>query len=433
VTSDERHATDEKQLSAAWPGDDASANLVLTLCAPSSCRGQVMPIKNRIAEYHAEMTGWRQHMHANPETAFEEFDTSDFVAARLTEFGIEVHRGLAGTGVVGILHGHSGPTGRAIGLRADMDALNMTEGNDFAHRSRRPGKMHACGHDGHTTMLLGAARYLAETRNFDGTVSFIFQPAEEGQGGGKRMVEEGLFDKFPVDMVFGLHNWPDLPPGEMAVRPGPIMAGADQFEIRITGRGGHAALPHQTVDPVVVAAQLILAIQTLVSRTISPIDSGVVSVTQVQAGSAYNIIPADVVLRGTVRSLNHTIRDHLESRLRHLVETLPPAFGATGAIDYRVGYPPTVNDEAPAELCAAVAGRLVGTDKVHQGLGPSMGAEDFAFMLGVRPGAYAWIGQGGGPSGCLLHNTRYDFNDGILPIGASYWADLVETVLERAP
>jgi hippurate hydrolase len=308
----------------------------------------------------------------------------------------------------------------------------MTEANEFEHRSRKPGKMHACGHDGHTTMLLGAARYLAETRNFSGTVNFIFQPAEEGKGGGKRMVEEGLFRQHPCDMVFGLHNWPDLPPGEIAVRPGPVMAGADQFDITVKGNGGHAALPHQTIDPVVVAAQIVLAAQTLVSRSISPIDSGVVSITQIQAGSAHNIIPGEVTLRGTVRALSPRVRENLEAGLRRIVETIPQAFGASGTIDYRIGYPPTINHENPAQIAAAIARTLVGDGRVHEGLGPSMGAEDFAFMLEQRPGAYAWIGQGGGPSGCLLHNPRYDFNDEILPVGASYWASLVETVLPRA-
>ncbi|MFM2044525.1 MAG: hypothetical protein RLY86_3101 [Pseudomonadota bacterium] len=391
-----------------------------------------MPIINRIAEFHADMTEWRHQIHAHPETAFEEVQTSALVAAKLGEWGIEVHRGLAGTGVVGVLHGAGGPNGRSIGLRADMDALNMTEENGFAHASRIPGKMHACGHDGHTTMLLGAARYLAETRNFDGTVNFIFQPAEEGKGGGRRMVEEGLFEKFPCDLVFGLHNWPDLPPGEMMVRPGPIMAGADQFEIAIAGRGGHAAIPHLAVDPVVISAQLILAIQTLVSRRLSPIDSGVVSVTQVIAGSAYNVIPQDVVLRGTVRALDPKVRDELEEGLRHLVQTMPPAFGGSGELRYHRGYPPTINHVEPTRLSAAVAEKVAGAGRVHDDLGPSMGAEDFAFMLNKRPGSYAWIGQGGSASGCMLHNPRYDFNDEILPMGASYWATLVETALPRA-
>jgi len=391
-----------------------------------------MPIVNRIAEFHPDMTEWRRHIHANPETAFEEFATSDFVAAKLAEFGVEVHRGIAGTGVVGVLHGNGGPNGRAIGLRADMDALPMQEENEFGHRSRNPGKMHGCGHDGHTAMLLGAARYLAETRNFSGTVNFIFQPAEEGQGGGRRMVEEGLFDRFPCDQVFGLHNWPDLPPGEFSVRPGPMMAGTDTFDIRIAGRGGHAALPHQSVDPIIIGSQMVLAIQTIISRNVSPIEAGVISVTQFHAGSAYNVIPEEVVLRGTVRALKPEVRDLLEGNLRRIVETLPQSFGSSATLTYYRGYPPTINHAGPAELARGVAERLVGEDRVHRDVGPSMGGEDFAYMLNARPGCYVWLGQGGGPSGCMLHNPRYDFNDDILPIGASYWATLVETTLPRA-
>jgi len=389
-----------------------------------------MAIVNRIAEFHADMTAWRHRIHAHPELAFEEFQTSDLVAATLEGFGVEVHRGLAGTGVVGVLHGAGGP-GRAIGLRADMDALPMQEANDFAHASRIPGKMHACGHDGHTTMLLGAARYLAETRNFDGTVHFIFQPAEEGKGGGRRMVEEGLFDRFPCDMVFGMHNWPGMPAGTMMVKPGPVMAGADQFEITITGHGGHAAIPHKAIDPVVVAAQVILAVQTLVSRTIDPVDGGVVSITQMQGGSAYNIIPESVMLAGTVRALTPAVRQSLEDGLRRIVQTLPPVFGATGSLMYRVGYPPTINHAEPSVLAAAAAARVVGEAQVSHDEKPSMGAEDFSFMLNQRPGCYVWVGQGGEAGGCMLHNQKYDFNDEILPIGASYWATLVEQILPR--
>lgn len=392
-----------------------------------------MPIINRIAEFHADMTEWRRHIHENPETAFEEFKTSEFVAGKLKEFGIEVHRDIAGTGVVGVLHGEGGPTGRAIGLRADMDALNMEEANSFAHASKVPGKMHGCGHDGHTTMLLGAARYLAETRNFAGTVNFIFQPAEEGAGGGRRMVEEGLFTRFPCDMVFGMHNWPDLPPGQIVVKEGPIMAGADQFEIKVAGKGGHAALPHHTIDPIVIAAHIITATQTVVSRNISPIESGVISITQVHAGSAYNVIPEEVILRGTVRALSHEVRELLETRLRHIVETVPVTFGSTATINYRRGYPPTVNHGgAPYELAAQVARKVAGEDNVLNNVGPSMGAEDFAFMLQERPGSYVWVGQGGSELGCLLHNPRYDFNDDIMPLGTSYWATLVETALPKA-
>ncbi|WP_049974347.1 amidohydrolase, partial [Azospirillum sp. B4] len=307
--------------------------------------------------------------HENPEVAFEETQTSDFVAGKLAEFGIDVHRGLAGTGLVGVLRGEGQDTGQTIGLRADMDALPMQEENTFAHASKVAGKMHACGHDGHTTMLLGAARYLAETRNFSGTVNFIFQPAEEGAGGGKRMVEEGLFDQFPCDMVFGMHNWPELPPGQMGVRAGPVMAGADRFEITIQGRGGHAALPHLSVDPVVVASQLVLAAQTLVSRNISPVECGVVSITRIHAGTAYNIIPNEVKLAGTVRALTAEIRQQLEDGLRHLVRTLPPVFGATGELTYYLGYPPTINHADPSAIAAEVAAKVVGAENIHGNLG----------------------------------------------------------------
>jgi hippurate hydrolase len=292
--------------------------------------------------------------------------------------------------------------------------------------------MHACGHDGHTAMLLGAAKYLAETRNFEGTVNFIFQPAEEGAGGGRRMVEEGLFETFPCDMVFGMHNWPDMAPGEIAVRPGPIMAGADRFEITLTGFGGHAALPHHATDPIVAGAHLVTAIQTLVSRNLDPVRGGVVSVTQFHAGSAFNIIPGEAKLAGTVRALEPQVRDQLEEGLRRLVETLPPVFGAKGELIYHRGYPPTINHVEPTAICAGVAKALVGAERVHEVFDPSMGAEDFSFMLNARPGSYVWVGQGGSASGCMLHNARYDFNDEILPLGASYWASLVETVLPRA-
>lgn len=390
-----------------------------------------MAIKNRIAEFHSDMTAWRRQIHENPETAFEEVKTSELVASKLAAFGVEVHRGLAGTGVVGVLRGAGADTGRTIALRADMDALPMQEANDFAHASKVPGKMHACGHDGHTAMLLGAARYLAETRNFSGTVNFIFQPAEEGAGGGQRMVQEGLFDKFPCEMIFGMHNWPELPPGTIAVKTGPVMAGADRFDIVVRGRGGHAALPHLGVDPIVAASHLVLALQTLVSRAISPVECGVVSVTRFEAGTAYNIIPGEVKLAGTIRALTAEIRAQLEAGLRHMVETLPPTFGASAELTYHHGYPPTVNHAEPSRIAVGIAQALVGPDKVLTEVNPSMGAEDFSYMLNERPGTYIWVGQGGSELGCLLHNTRYDFNDEILPLGASYWANLVETVLTR--
>ncbi len=389
-----------------------------------------MPIHNSIAALKEEMTAWRRDIHAHPETAFEEVRTAGLVAERLRGWGIDVATGLAGTGVVGTLRGRGGGTG-SIGLRADMDALNMTEANALPYRSQNPGKFHGCGHDGHTTMLLGAARYLAETRNFDGTVRFIFQPAEEGAGGGRRMVEEGLFDLFPCDEVYALHNWPDLPVGEVAVHRGAMMAASDEIKLTIRGHGGHAAMPQKCTDPVVVAAQFIMAAQTVVSRSLDPLDSAVVSITQVQAGSAFNVIPDEVWLGGTARSFRPEVSEQIEAGLRALAHGLGAAFGVEITLGYRRGYPPTVNHAAQADVAAAVARSVVGEGRVHVDLPPVMGAEDFAYMLQSRPGAYIWIGQGGGPGACSVHNPRYDFNDEILPIGASVLAALVETQLKR--
>jgi hippurate hydrolase len=388
-----------------------------------------MPILNRIAAFQDEMVAWRRHLHAHPETAFEENATAAFVAERLQDFGVEVHRGLGRTGVVGVLRRGSGP--RTIGLRADMDALDMTEQNDFAHASRHPGKMHGCGHDGHTTMLLGAARYLAETGNFDGTVHFIFQPAEEGKGGAEQMIADGLFERFPCDTVFGLHNWPQTPAGHFGVRAGPIMAAADHFDITVTGVGAHGAMPHHGVDPVVVAAHIITAAQSLVSRGTDPVDAAVVSFTVINGGSAFNVIPDHVTLSGTVRSFRPDTRDALEAGLTRVAGNVAIAFGATAQVAYHRSYPATVNAPAEAEFAAAVAARVVGADRVIRNADPSMGAEDFSVMLERRPGCYVWLGQGGGPDSCMVHNPRYDFNDEILAVGASYWALLAETALVR--
>lgn len=391
-----------------------------------------MPVVNRIAEFHADMTEWRRDLHANPELAFQEHRTADIVAAKLARWGVEVHRGLAGTGVVGTLRGQ-GHGNRAIGLRADMDALSITEATDLPYISRAPGTMHACGHDGHTTMLLGAARYLAETRNFDGTVHFIFQPAEEGKGGGRRMIEDGLFERFPVEAVYGLHNWPELPVGTIAVRNGPIMAAADQFTVAVSGQGAHAAMPHLGVDPVVVAAHIITAAQTLVSRGTDPADTAVVSVTMVNAGSAFNVIPGEVQLHGTVRTFRPETRDRIEAQLDRLATSIAAGFGATAQLTYNRNYPVTANSPAETEVAGRVAACVVGESGVVWNPNPSMAAEDFGFMLEARPGSYVWLGQGGVAEGRRLHNPRYDFNDEVLPIGASYWAMLVETTLPRAP
>jgi amidohydrolase len=390
-----------------------------------------MPIINRIAEFHDDMTEWRHDLHAHPETAFEERRTSAFVAAKLREFGLDaVDEGLAGTGVVGTLKGRR-PGSRAIGLRADMDALPIAEKNDFAHRSTHDGKMHACGHDGHTTMLLGAARYLAETRNFAGTVHFIFQPAEENEGGGRVMVEQGLFEKFPVEAVYGMHNFPGIPVGKFAVKPGPMMAAFDIFEITVTGRGAHAAMPHEGIDPVVVAAEIVGALQTIASRATDPADAVVVSVTQIHGGDAWNVIPEQVVLRGTTRSFRPEVQEAVEPAIRRIAEGIAAAHGARVALRYERRYPPTVNSAAEAEQAARIAAEIAGEANVDRAPVPCMGAEDFAFMLQKKPGAYVWLGNGDGAGGCMLHNPRYDFNDAILPIGASYWVRLAETVLAK--
>ena len=389
-----------------------------------------MPILNRIANFHADMTAWRHRIHAHPETAFEERATADFVAKTLASFGIEVHRGLAGTGVVATLTGEGGP-GPAIGLRADMDALHVEEKNSFAHRSQNPGRMHACGHDGHTAMLLGAARYLAETRNFAGTVHLIFQPAEENEGGARVMIEEGLFDRFPVEAVFGMHNWPGQPVGTIAVRPGPMMAAFDIFELVIAGRGAHAAMPHKGIDPVMAAAQVVTALQTIASRGTDPVDAVVVSVTQIHGGDTWNVIPDEVVLRGTARAFRPEVQESVEPAIRRIAEGVCQAMGARVGLRYERRYPPTVNSAAEAERAARAAVSVVGAEAVLREPTPSMGSEDFAFMLQRKPGAYVWIGNGPAPGGCGLHNPHYDFNDEILPIGASYWARLVESVLAK--
>ncbi|HLI13729.1 MAG TPA: M20 aminoacylase family protein [Alphaproteobacteria bacterium] len=388
-----------------------------------------MPVLNRIAEFHAEMATWRHDIHAHPEMAFKEQRTSDLVASKLEAFGIEVMRGLAGTGVVGTLR--CGAGNRAIGLRADMDALPIREKSGCAHASTRDGIMHACGHDGHTAMLLGAARYLAETRNFDGVVHFIFQPAEENECGGQRMVEDGLFAKFPVETVYGMHNWPGIPVGCFGVRTGPIMAADDKFEITIASRGAHAAMPHLGDDPIVAAGAMIGAIQTIVSRTTGPQENVVVSLTQVHGGNTWNIVPEEVVLRGTCRYFKPGLRKALEEALRRVSQGVAATHGVRISFSYYKPIPPAVNAEGPTETAIRAAIMVAGEENVARDVTPSMGCEDFGFMLAARPGCYIWIGNGPIVDGVGLHSSRYDFNDEILPLGASYWAKLVETVLPR--
>jgi amidohydrolase len=387
-----------------------------------------MVIINRIGDFQDDMTAWRRDLHAHPELGFEERRTSAFVAAKLQEFGFdEVHTGMAKTGVVGVLKAGAGQG--SIGLRADMDALPIQETTGRPYASTVPGKMHACGHDGHTTMLLGAARYLAETRNFDGTVYFIFQPAEEQDGGGRVMLEEGLFERFPAPCVFGLHNWPRAPLGTFGMRAGPIMAAADRVRIRLTGEGGHGAMPHLSRDPMVAGAQIVMALQTVVSRNLDPVAQGVISITQFHGGDADNVIPQEVTLRGTIRSFAPEVRDLLERRIREIAQGVAEAHQVSAAVTYTRGYPPTVNSEAEMELAAAAAAGVVGDDRVDRAVAPVMGAEDFAYMLERKPGAYIFMGLGEDDAAPMLHSPDYDFNDEALPYGASYWARLVEQLL----
>ena len=387
-----------------------------------------MTVINSIADRADEHRGWRHELHMNPEIGYEEEWTSDFIAARLAEFGVEVHRGMGKTGVVGVLRGRGDGT-RAIGLRADIDALPMQELNDFAHASRNPGRMHACGHDGHTTMLLGAAQYLAETRNFDGTVYFIFQPAEEGGAGGKAMIDDGLFTQFEMQTVWGLHNWPAMPAGEAGIHSGVCMANADSFEITVTGRGGHAAMPHLTIDPIPCGAAIVQSLQTIVSRRVSPVDAAVVSVTLFQAGSTHNVIPDTVTLGGTARSFSAETRAKLEEAIREMSQTIAATYHCDLDFQWHPGYPATVNHAAEAARAGTVMEAVLGASTVTRDMEPSMGAEDFAFMLEERPGAYIWLGSGPAPADAQLHGARYDFNDEMLPVGATYWARLVESEL----
>jgi amidohydrolase len=389
-----------------------------------------MPIIARIRELQPELSHFRRDIHAHPELAFEESRTSDLIAAKLAALGCEVHRGLAKTGLVGTLR--RGNATRSIGLRADMDALPIEELNDFAHCSTHDGKMHACGHDGHTTMLLGAAQYLAETRNFEGAVHFIFQPAEEGHGGGRVMVEEGLFDRFPCDAVFALHNKPGLPLGRIATRPGPMFASSDNWDIRVEGRGGHAAHPHLGHDPFVIGAEIVLALQTIVSRNVDPADSAVVTVGFMKGGTTYNVIPDALHIGGTARSFRPEVRDLLERRLGELARGIAAAHCATATLDYRRRYPPTVNHAAETAFAVEVAAEICGPDNVSSSHPSTMGAEDFSYMLNVRPGAMLWLGNGPSEGGRSLHSAHYDFNDEALPVGASFLARLAERFLARA-
>ena len=385
-----------------------------------------MPEIERIVEFQDEMTAWRRDFHAHPEIGFEEERTSEFVATKLEEFGIRVHRGLAKTGLVGTLSNGEGP---ALALRADMDALPITEIADIPHKSTNLGRMHACGHDGHTTMLLGAAKYLAETRNFRGTVQFIFQPAEEGQGGGRVMVEEGLFEKFPAESVFALHNWPDIPEGTFATIRGPHLAAADEFRIVVTGKGGHGAFPHRGNDPMVIGAEIVLALQSFTTRKISPLDNAVISVCQFHAGETYNVVPETVHLGGTTRSFRLEVQDAIEAGIQRIATGVCAAHGAAVEVVYQRGYPPMINDAAEAEFAAKAAVQVVGEENVDLNPVPCMGAEDFSYMLQAKPGCFMWIGTGPDDGTRTIHGATFDFPDVILAKGASFFAKVVEMKL----
>jgi len=396
-----------------------------------------MNILPEIAALVPEMNEWRHHIHAHPETAFEETETAAFVADKLASFGLEVHTGLAKTGVVGVLRGGDGANSapNAIGLRADLDALHMHERSGVAYASRNAGRMHACGHDGHTTMLLGAAKAMAQRKCLDGTLYFIFQPAEENEGGGRVMVEEGLFERFPMRAVYGMHNWPRLPAGTFAMRPGPLMGAYDIFEIIVTGKGAHAAMAYTGKDPMLFAAQAINALQTIVARNLHPQDAGVVSVTQVHGGDTWNVIPQEVVLRGTVRAFKREVQDLIEQRIRGIVAGVAATFDMSATVRYERRYPALVNSEAETQHAIVAATAVVGATNIEVNPTPELGSEDFAFMLQAKPGCYVWLGAGRGADTPNIHSPQYDFNDDVLPIGASYWVTLAEQQLaeRRSP
>jgi hippurate hydrolase len=389
-----------------------------------------MPIINRIAEFHDDMTAWRRDFHQHPELNFQEVRTSRIVAEKLREFGCdEVITGIATTGVVGVIKGRA--EGGAIGLRADMDALPIHEESGVPYASVNPGVMHACGHDGHTTMLLGAARYLAETRNFSGTAYMIFQPAEEMGGGGEVMVKEGLFERFPMDRVFGLHNWPGAPEGTFLWRVGPVMAAVADIRITVTGKGAHGAMPHQGNDPIVIAAQIVTALQSIVARNVEPVEGAVITIGKIEGGMAFNVIPEVVNLRGTARWFLPEVGDVLETKVRSLASGIATAFGAEAEVHFDRMYPATINEEASAGLAAEAARAVAGDAKVELLPKPTMGGEDFSFMLNAKDGAYLMLGAGRTAQDPQVHHPRYDFNDNVLSLGASWWATLVERQLPR--
>tara|TARA_R110000796_G_scaffold11478_1_gene38075 strand:- start:66033 stop:67223 length:1191 start_codon:yes stop_codon:yes gene_type:complete len=382
----------------------------------------------RATELVDEFIAWRHHLHAHPETAFEENLTSAFVADKLKSFGLDVTRGIARTGVVATLHGKKG-SGKRIGLRADMDALDIHETTNLPYASKHPGKMHACGHDGHMAMLLGAAKILAENPDFTGTVDFIFQPAEENEGGGREMVNEGLFDRYPCDAVYGMHNWPGRDVGTMAMKPGPMMASYDVFEIVVEGKGCHAAMPHLGRDPITAAGQVLLALQTIAARNVNPLQSAVISPTQIFGGDTWNVIPDTATIRGTVRTFDPAIQDMIEKRLATVAKSTANAFDCQARVSYQRRYPATINSEAQTGIAQAAAAKVIGLQNIDTNPEPSMASEDFAFMLNTKPGSYVWLGNGPTDGNCLLHNATYNFNDDAIPYGVTFWIALTEEYL----
>ena len=392
-----------------------------------------MIVSNSINQMFEEMKTWRQELHSIPEIGLEEYETSKYIKTKLSEFNIEFKDGYANTGIVARVKGSQGESDKSIGLRADFDALPMPEKNEFEHKSTNEGMMHACGHDGHTSMLLGAAKYLSENNDFDGSVYFIFQPGEEGFAGGQKMIQDGMFDDFKIDEVYALHNWPELPIGSIGVNSGPMMAAVDEFDIVVKGRGGHAAIPQLAIDPVVIASQIVLAVQTIVSRSTDPVDKALISITKINGGTAYNVIDDSVKLGGTIRTFKPETRSFFEKKLKEISSGIAKANGAEAEVDFHLTnkYPPTINSKKESVFAANVAKKVFGDSQVDTDIDPSMGGEDFSYLLEKKPGAYLYIGQGDDNHKAHLHTTKYDFNDNLLPVGVNYWVELVKEFFSK--
>ncbi len=392
-----------------------------------------MIVSNSINQMYEEMKTWRQDLHRIPEIGLEEYETSKYIKSKLSEFKIEFKDGYANTGIIAYIKGSRGNSDRSIGLRADFDALPMPEKNEFDHKSTKKGMMHACGHDGHTSMLLGAAKYLSENNDFDGNVYFIFQPGEEGFAGGEKMIQDGMFDDFKIDEVYALHNWPELPIGSIGVNSGPMMAAVDEFDIVVKGKGGHAAIPQLAIDPVVIASQIVLAVQTIVSRSTNPVDKALISITKINGGTAYNVIDDSVKMGGTIRTFKPETRAFYEKKLNEIASGIAKANGADADVEFHLTnkYPPTINSKKESEFAASVAKKIFGDANVNTNIEPSMGGEDFSYLLEKKPGSYLYIGQGDENHKAHLHTTKYDFNDNLLPIGVNYWAELVKEFFSK--